>query len=82
MFTPVANGAALYVPPARSRMVLSSAGAWENLGSRWFHAVGGVVIIEAMKQIYAATPHAEPARRRGYLPIPDQGSANRVGGEA
>ena len=32
MFTPARSTAALYVPPTRSRMVLSSAPAWERIG--------------------------------------------------
>lgn len=66
MFTPVRSMAALYVPPSRSRMVLSAATAWENIGNRWLHAIGGVIAVEATKQIYAATPSVETARRRIY----------------
>ena len=76
MFTPIAKRAALYVPPSRSRMVMSSAPVWENIGQRWLRvfggAVGGVVSIEASKQIYAATPTLEASRRRGYVTIHNQ----------
>ena len=71
MFTPIATHGALYVPPSRSRMVLSSARAWENIGRRWFHALSGVITIEAGKQIYAASTTAELARRRAYAPVPN-----------
>jgi hypothetical protein len=71
LFTPMGTYGALYVPPTRSRMVLSSARAWENIGSRWFKAVSGVITVEATKQIYAATGAAEPARRRAYAPVPN-----------
>ena len=64
MFTPIASDGALYAPPARSRMILSSAPAWEKIGHRWLHALGGVVSVEASKQIYAATPVEAVARRR------------------
>jgi SAM-dependent methyltransferase len=63
MFTPVQSGAALFVPPGRSRMLLGSAQAWERLGARIFPTVAGVVMIEASKQIYAA-PAERVARRR------------------
>ena len=65
LFTPVTTARALYIPPTRLRVVLHSASALENIGDRWFQAVSGVVMIEASKQIYAATPvQAEPARKR------------------
>ena len=63
-FTPMAEAGALFMPPARSRMVLGAAPAWEKAGSRWFPRLAGVVLMEAGKQIYAASPITEPARRR------------------
>ncbi len=63
-FTPVASAAALFVPPTRSRMVLSAALAWETAGPRWFASFGGVILIEATKQIYAKTRLAAEGRRR------------------
>jgi len=70
MFTPIATHGALYVPPARSRMILSSARAWEKVGHRWFHALGGVITVEASKQIYAAPVEPAVQRRRLYAPDP------------
>ena len=73
MFTPVSTRTALYVPPTRSRMMLSSATAWENVGQRWFGAIGGVIAVEATKQIYAATPAVESVRRRrSYIAVPNR----------
>ena len=69
MFTPIATRAALFVPPGRSRMLISSAPAWENIGTRWFNAVGGVVSIEASKQIYAASGSPEVSRRRSIASV-------------
>jgi SAM-dependent methyltransferase len=69
LFTPVATTAALFVPPSRSRMVLRSARAWERIGVRWFPTFGGVVIVEATKQIYAKPAAARaPKRRLVYTP--------------
>lgn len=71
MFTPYQSGTALYVPPVGSRMILSSAGAWEQIGQRWFTTFAGVVMVEATKQIYGAPPVAATARRkRAYVGIP------------
>lgn len=70
MFTPVAKGVALFLPPTGSRMLLRSAPAIEELGRRWFEGFGGVLIVEAAKQIYAGSALRESkVRRRGYLPV-------------
>lgn len=71
MFTPVSAHAALFTPPTRSRMVLASARAWEEVGSRAFVPFAGVVMIEATKQIYAGHPVAvQRRRRRAYVAVP------------
>lgn len=65
LFTPVLSRPALFVPPMRTRMVLSSAGAFEGVGQRWFAHFGGVLLTEASKQIYAGTTVAQ-ARRHAW----------------
>lgn len=70
MFTPLCQVNALHVPPLRSRMVMSSAAAWETVGEKGFNSFAGVVIVEATKQIYAATPIGVTKRKRAYLPVP------------
>lgn len=55
MFTPMQETRALYVPPVNSRMVLRAAPAIERLGQRWLPRLAGVVMVEASKQLYAAT---------------------------
>jgi SAM-dependent methyltransferase len=71
LFTPVATGTALFVPPSRSRMVLRSARAWERVGTRWFPTFAGVLMVEATKQIYAKPVAARaPKRRLVYAPAP------------
>jgi SAM-dependent methyltransferase len=71
LFTPVATGAALFVPPSRSRMMLRSARAWERIGARWFPTFSGVIMVEATKQIYAKPAAARaPKRRLVYTPAP------------
>jgi len=72
MFTPEASATALFVPPFRSRMVLRSAPAWEQIGARWFPTFAGVLMVEAGKQIYGGARVQERAvgARRRYLPIP------------
>ncbi|MBT5459610.1 MAG: class I SAM-dependent methyltransferase [Rhodospirillaceae bacterium] len=72
MFTPVGTSYGLFMPPSRRRMLVSSAPAWEQIGRRWFPHFGGVIFIEASKQIYAATPETvrKTRRRRAYMPVP------------
>lgn len=79
LFTPEAEAGALFVPPVRSRMVLGAARAWERAGSRWFPRFAGVVVMEAGKQIYAASPVTAPARRRTVTAPADVGMP-RLGG--
>jgi SAM-dependent methyltransferase len=70
-FTPVGSDTALFIPPARKRMILRSALAWERIGRRWFPTFAGVVLVEATKQIYAKPTPARALRRRlGYAPAP------------
>src|SRR5277367_632124 len=69
LFTPVATGTALFVPPSRGRMMLRSARAWERVGARWFPTFAGVIMVEATKQIYAKPVAARaPKRRLVYKP--------------
>lgn len=70
LFTPVATGAALFVPPSRSRMVLRSARAWERIGVRWFPTFAGVLIVDATKQIYAKPAAVRAPRRRRFVYTP------------
>jgi SAM-dependent methyltransferase len=70
MFTPLRTEMALVMPPVRSRVLLAWAPAWDRYGSKWLAFLGGAIVIEASKQVYAA--HAVPARaqRRRVLPVP------------
>ncbi len=55
---------ALFVPPVRLRPVLRGAAWAERLGRRWAPGIGGVIVAEAVKDVYAAAPlHAAPRRR-------------------
>jgi len=70
-FTPGATDAALFIPPATSRVMLRSAAAWERIGRRWFPTFAGVVLVEATKQIYAKPVATRaPRRRLVYTPAP------------
>jgi len=70
MFTPVAKGSALFLPPTSSRMALRMAPAIEGLGRRWFETFGGVIMVEAAKQIYGGSAVRDAKlKHRSYLPV-------------
>jgi len=74
MFMPIQTQRALFVPPTRSRTLLGAAPAFERLGQRWMPHFGGVLMLEAGKQLYAVNRPkraAEPARARVAVPVPN-----------
>jgi SAM-dependent methyltransferase len=66
LFTPTVIRPALFSLPFDSRLLLSSAPAWERVGRRLFERFAGAVLIEATKTLYAPTG----ARLRGRLVAP------------
>jgi hypothetical protein len=80
LFTPLVVHPALFVPPFASRLWLTSAGAWERIGARWFPRFAGAVIVEASKQLYAPTAVRAVTRRRFRPVIVPQGAAGRIAG--
>jgi SAM-dependent methyltransferase len=73
MFTPLRSDQALFMPPMKSRMIHSSAMAWEKVGSTLFPGLAGVCLIEATKQIYAGNSKATAkVKRRTIVPIPNR----------
>ena len=73
LFTPYQSVKALFIPPTRSRMMLSSALALEEIGLRWFPAFAGVTIIEATKQIYAG--HTQAKHKNSIIHLPQRGTS-------
>lgn len=63
MFTPMTSETALYMPPIKSSLLLSAAPAMERVGRSAFSRFGGVLLMEATKQIYAASGLKEPAKQ-------------------
>lgn len=54
-FTPDRAVAALFAPPSGSRFWLRTAEFWERIGRKAPWLVGGVLMVEATKQVYAPT---------------------------
>ena len=69
MFLPMSSGRALFIPPTRRRWLLRWSNGWEVLGRRYCHALAGVTLLEAGKQLYAATGTPERRGRLVHLPI-------------
>ena len=66
---------ALYFPPSSRSAVLSAAPAIEGLGSRLMPALSGVIIVEAVKQVYAVAAgkrvrRLSPRARPALAPLP------------
>ncbi|MDH3595641.1 MAG: class I SAM-dependent methyltransferase [Rhodospirillales bacterium] len=80
-FTPMGSERALYIPPTRWRWLLRSAVAWERLGRRWFPTFSGVIMIEAGKQLYAASPARERPRRSRPVVVSMPHVARRTPGD-
>jgi SAM-dependent methyltransferase len=53
LFTPVSWGTALHMPPLDRRMLLKSALVWERLGQKLWPGFGGVLLVEARKEVMA-----------------------------
>ena len=62
---------ALYAPPCASRFCLSMGDRIEKYAARFFPALGGVVMVEASKQMHAPTPVKSHTRQSVFaLPFP------------
>jgi SAM-dependent methyltransferase len=63
MFAPAGWEMALFVPPFEWRPLMRAASAWEKIGGLFWPRFSGVILVEATKQIYAATPIPVEGRR-------------------
>jgi SAM-dependent methyltransferase len=72
LFVPERTSYSLFVPPFQNQTLLRSAGIWEKIGTKLCPAMGGVIFVEASKQIYAGTARsarsAERAERGSLQP--------------
>lgn len=67
-FSPTQSAAALWLPPSERAFMLSAADAWERTGQLLWSRFSGVLLVEAEKQVYAATP-LRAVRQRQRVPI-------------
>jgi SAM-dependent methyltransferase len=76
MFEPVARARALYAPPISWAPIARAGEAFERVGEVLWPAQGGLVLMEAVKRLYAATSRSDtrvllaksPASSRDRLP--------------
>lgn len=59
MFEPVASARALYAPPMNWAPFVRAADAFERVGELLWRAQGGLVLMEAVKRLYASTARSE-----------------------
>lgn len=55
LFVPERTERALFIPPFKSETLLRTAAYWEKVGQKLYPAMGGILLVEASKQIYAGT---------------------------
>lgn len=67
MFTPLDCSWALHVPPLDRQLVLRSALAFERMGQRFWPSVGGIMLVEAKKELIAPIGRLRTARAIGRL---------------
>lgn len=76
LFSPTQVSHALHMPPSEARWVLGAATTWERLGQRFWPRFSGAVLLEAEKQIYAASTAAGTQRRRALTWRPLAGASD------
>lgn len=59
MFEPVASARALYAPPSTWPPFVRGADAFERVGEMVWPAMGGLLLMEAVKRLYASTARSE-----------------------
>jgi SAM-dependent methyltransferase len=69
MLSPAGWAWGLHIPPVETGAVLRWAAALERIGERWWPRFGGILIVEATKQIYAVRPRRQ-IRHPGRKPVP------------
>lgn len=69
-FTPADHAYALYIPPTQRSWWLRAARFIEGFGRQWFRALGGVVLMEAEKQLVQPVK-LNPRRRLRPISLPE-----------
>lgn len=79
LFIPRQSSFALFMPPFSGPRLLRSAPTWEKIGQRWFAPLGGVILCDAEKVVYATVPFGRSyGEERRKLAIPVVNSRRKV----
>ena len=83
MFTPGQFRASLHMPPFASRLLTRTGNGWERVGKRLWPGMSGVLIAEAIKQVYGVTPLRESVKEGARVRVlkPVRGGAAMKRGE-
>lgn len=68
-FTPSAWSEALHFPPSKRRWLLQFHRLLERSGRRFWPIFAGVIVVEAQKRLFQASPAAQRASRRVFVPV-------------
>ena len=73
LFLPRQSRFVLFMPPVTGKYFLRAASTWEKAGSRWFAPLGGAILCEAEKVVYATTPISKQKNSLNphRLPLPE-----------
>lgn len=76
MFEPIVSARALYAPPLGWTPFVRAADAFERVGEVIWPAQGGLVLMEAVKRLYAATARSEGRVLLAKAPAPERQGAS------
>ncbi len=79
MFTPGETRRALYLPPINRRLIVKAAPMFERTGNLLFQTFAGALLVEASKQVYAASAGKAVTRRR-FVVLPGGAEPAAEGG--
>lgn len=80
MLKPLFVTGALYFPPFGGRLLLRAARGWERAGAHLWPALGGVLMVEAGKELVAPIGAVQRARAPALLPQTVRPATARVSG--
>ena len=78
LFVPEKTTRALFIPPFKNQTLLRTFSIWEKIGQKICPAMGGILLVEASKQIYAGIGKLATSSKKTSLQL--QGQGVRAGG--